>query len=223
MTILYMSVPLVKKGVNLLTNNKRVYTVEEIQAILGVSKNTTYALVKSGVFHSVKVGGQYRISKKSFDEWLDNIGIASDVYHNDLEVLYLDKKSISVPEMRRILGLGKTESYWLIKKGYFKTIMLFGKIRVMTDSFEEWYANQFHYKKTDGTPPGQNWRHTMSIRETADILGIAPTTVYSLIGKNLFTVLTVSGKKRIEKKSFEEWYANQSKYHNDDKEVIDDV
>ena len=27
----------------------------------------------------------------------------------------------------------------------------------------------------------------------------------------------------IEKKSFEEWYANQSKYHNDDKEVIDDV
>jgi len=36
-------------------------------------------------------------------------------------------------------------------------------------------------------------------------------------------VLTVSGKKRIEKKSFEEWYANQSKYHNDDKEVIDDV
>lgn len=53
MTILYMSVPLVKKGVNLLTNNKRVYTVEEIQAILGVSKNTTYALVKSGVFHSV--------------------------------------------------------------------------------------------------------------------------------------------------------------------------
>lgn len=47
MTILYMSVPLVKNGVNLLTNNKRVYTVEEIQAILGVSKNTTYALVKS--------------------------------------------------------------------------------------------------------------------------------------------------------------------------------
>lgn len=63
----------------------------------------------------------------------------------------MDKKSISVPEMRRILGLGKTESYWLIKKGYFKTIMLFGKIRVMTDSFEEWYANQFHYKKTDGS------------------------------------------------------------------------
>lgn len=135
----------------------------------------------------------------------------------------MDKKSMSVPEMRRLLGLGKTDSYWLIKKGYFKTIILFGKMRVMVDSFEEWYANQFHYKKVDGSPPGQNWRHTMSIRETADILGIAPTTVYSLIDKELFIVLTVSGKKRIDKKSFEEWYANQSKYHRHDKEVIADV
>ena len=59
--------------------NKRFYTVEEIQAILSIGKNTAYALVKSGVFHSVKVGGQYRISKKHFDEWLDNIDIASDV------------------------------------------------------------------------------------------------------------------------------------------------
>lgn len=125
----------------------------------------------------------------------------------------LDKKSMSVPEMRRMLGLGKTESYWLIKKGWFKTIMLFGRIRVMTDSFEDWYANQFHYKKVDGTPPGQSWQHTMSIKETAQILGIAPTTVYSLIDKQLFTVLTVSGKKRIDKKSFDKWFATQNRYH----------
>ena len=46
---------------------KRVYTVDEIQDILGVSKTTTYQLIKSKVFHSVRVGGQYRISKKSFD------------------------------------------------------------------------------------------------------------------------------------------------------------
>lgn len=55
-------------------SNKRVYTVEEIEAILGISKNTAYALVKPGAFHSVKIGGQYRISKKSFDDWLDNVG-----------------------------------------------------------------------------------------------------------------------------------------------------
>ena len=59
-------------------SNKRVYTVEEIETILGISKNTAYALVKSGAFHSVKIGGQYRISKKSFDDWLDNVGADTD-------------------------------------------------------------------------------------------------------------------------------------------------
>ena len=52
---------------------KRVYTVDEIQDILGVSKTTAYNLVKSGAFHYVKVGGQFRISKKSFDRWLDEM------------------------------------------------------------------------------------------------------------------------------------------------------
>lgn len=51
---------------------KRVYTCEEVQDILGVSRTTIYQLIKSGVFHTVRVGGQYRISKKSFDKWLDN-------------------------------------------------------------------------------------------------------------------------------------------------------
>ena len=30
------------------------------------------------------------------------------------------RTSMSVLEMGRMLGLGKTESYWLIKKNYFK-------------------------------------------------------------------------------------------------------
>ena len=51
---------------------KRVYTTDEIQDILGISRTTTYQLIRSNVFHSVRVGGQYRISKKSFDKWLDS-------------------------------------------------------------------------------------------------------------------------------------------------------
>ena len=43
---------------------KRTYTVEEIAKLLGVSIN-------SNQFHSVKIGGQHRVSKKVFDEWLD--------------------------------------------------------------------------------------------------------------------------------------------------------
>lgn len=34
------------------------------------------------------------------------------------------KTSMSVPEMGKMLGLGKVESYWLVKKNYFKTIQV---------------------------------------------------------------------------------------------------
>ena len=50
---------------------KRTYTVDEIQDILGISRPTAYNLVKKKEVHSVRVGGHIRISKKSFDEWLD--------------------------------------------------------------------------------------------------------------------------------------------------------
>ena len=55
--------------------DKRTYTVDEIQDILGISRPTAYALVKRNLFRSIRIGGQIRISKKSFDEWLDEGGL----------------------------------------------------------------------------------------------------------------------------------------------------
>ena len=37
------------------------------------------------------------------------------------------KKTMSVRETGRVLGLGKTESYWLVKKGFFEVILVGGK------------------------------------------------------------------------------------------------
>ncbi len=50
---------------------KRTYTVEEIAAILNIGKAAAYDLVKSGYFRIVKIGKAIRISKRSFDLWLD--------------------------------------------------------------------------------------------------------------------------------------------------------
>lgn len=49
----------------------RCYTVEDLQIMLGISRASVYALLKRGEFRSFQIGGRYRISKKSFDEWLD--------------------------------------------------------------------------------------------------------------------------------------------------------
>ena len=50
---------------------KRCYTVKELQEILGISRPTVYELLKRNEFRWIQIGTKYRISKKSFDEWLD--------------------------------------------------------------------------------------------------------------------------------------------------------
>ena len=92
------------------------------------------------------------------------------------------KTSISVREMRQILGLNKVESYWLVHQNRFRTIVAAGRMRIMLDSFEEWYAGQFHYKKVNGEAPGSKWeKTTMSIREAAALLGLQEATLYDLL------------------------------------------
>lgn len=53
------------------TFERRVYTIEEIMCILDIGKNAAYALAKSGAFRCVKVGRHYRVSRQSFDNWLE--------------------------------------------------------------------------------------------------------------------------------------------------------
>ena len=53
---------------------KRYYTFQELQEILGVSRPTIYNLLKKKEFRWIQLDdGKYRISKKSFDDWLDNL------------------------------------------------------------------------------------------------------------------------------------------------------
>lgn len=53
------------------------------------------------------------------------------------------KTSMAVSEMRKLLGVCKTESYWILKKNEFEVRMVAGHMRVMMDSFEDWYSKQF--------------------------------------------------------------------------------
>ena len=51
---------------------KRAYSVDDIMEILDISRSSAYILIKKNLFRSVKIGNQLRISKASFDKWLDN-------------------------------------------------------------------------------------------------------------------------------------------------------
>ena len=51
----------------------RTYTVEQIAAILNIGRTTAYQLVKEEQFRIVRIGNAIRVSKKSFDEWLESL------------------------------------------------------------------------------------------------------------------------------------------------------
>ena len=50
----------------------RCYTVEDLMAMLALSRPTVYRLLKQNEFRWFKVSGAYRISKASFEAWLND-------------------------------------------------------------------------------------------------------------------------------------------------------
>ena len=56
---------------------KVVYTVKEMQEVLGISRATAYELIHVKGFPAFRVGKKILISKTGLDEWISNGGINS--------------------------------------------------------------------------------------------------------------------------------------------------
>ena len=123
------------------------------------------------------------------------------------------KKTMSVREMGRLLGLKKVESYWLVHKEYFDTVLVSGKMRVVIESFEHWYAGQVKYRKVTGEPPGEKLRQeSYSAQDMGKMLGVSEDVAYYIINRYELPTILVDYWKRVPREAFEKWYASQSKY-----------
>ena len=120
---------------------------------------------------------------------------------------------MTVHEMGDLLGIKKTDRYWLLHKGFFKTKVVLGKTWIDIASFEKWYANQIKYHKVTGEEPGKELKSwSYSVKEVADLLGVDEYLVYDLLKKNQMEAVIVDYWKRIPKESFQNWYKSQSRY-----------
>ncbi|WEK53270.1 MAG: helix-turn-helix domain-containing protein [Candidatus Cohnella colombiensis] len=48
-----------------------IMLVADIQEYLDISKTAAYDLVKSGSFHTIRIGRNFKIPKKPFVKWLE--------------------------------------------------------------------------------------------------------------------------------------------------------
>ena len=198
-----------KRVADLLNEEKQMkilqesYSVAEVQELFHITEDEARKLVKSGLFKTYCVGNVYRASKKSVEETQKTVNAM---------LTYQNNKTMTVADMKRILGLGKTAAYRLINQCQFKTYLVFGKMRIDVESFEDWYAGQFHYKKVNGERPGKKYEETIAPTTMAEVLGLPRSTSNDLMNDGLVEFIWVNGKRRILKASFEKWYASQDKY-----------
>lgn len=123
------------------------------------------------------------------------------------------QKTMSVPEMRKLLGLKKTESYWLVHRKFFKTEVIGGVMRVDLESFEKWYSNQVKHKKVNGEKPGKElMERSYSFQDAANLLGIHNSTLYEIWNKEERKTILVDFVKRIPREEFDNWYEGQNRF-----------
>lgn len=143
----------------------------------------------------------------------DLTGIREQIQQRRAEHEQTRPSTMSVTEMRKLLGIKKTDSYWLVHKNFFKTEVIGGMMRIDLVSFEKWYANQVKYKKVDGEEPGKKLRkRSYSFKEAANILGIHDCDLYDIWKKEKLEYITVDFVRRIPIDTFEKWYADQDIY-----------
>ena len=139
--------------------------------------------------------------------------IRTQIEQHQTEQEQVLRRTMSVPEMRKLLGLKKTESYWLVHRKFFKTETIGGVMRIDLESFEKWYANQVNYKKAGGEEPGKEIRKkSYSFKEAANILGIHDCDLYDIWKNEKLEYITVDFVRRIPVDIFEKWYADQDAY-----------
>ena len=139
--------------------------------------------------------------------------VTEEIQEDTVKTEQLASELFSVVEMGKLLGLKKTERYWLVHKNLFVTKFIFGRIWVVRESFEKWYSNQVKYHKVNGEEPGMELKQSSySARDIAGMLQINEGTAYEIIKHEQLETIKVDGWKRVPKEAFEEWYRSQNRY-----------
>ena len=114
------------------TPERRTYTVDDIAQILGIGRTSAYILVKEGHFKIVRIGNAIRISKRSFDKYME-------VTMDKKEKKSLpEPRTYTVEQIAAMLNIGRTTAYQLVKQKEFRIVRIGNVIRVSRKSFDEW-------------------------------------------------------------------------------------
>ena len=134
----------ITRGFDLNDVEKIAYTMEDIRKILCISESGVCRLLSKSQFPVVVAVRRKLIPIEPFNRWLsiNHPQIYAKVVKTDIKRTPSEKKSYSVPEVRRMLGIGKTSSYEFVKSGSVEVIQVNKQLRITKSSFDEWFYSQ---------------------------------------------------------------------------------
>ena len=115
-----------------------------------------------------------------------------------------------------------------LKKNKIEVIIVDHQKHIPKEAFYRWYNKQSHYRTAEDRKKDEAIiKATISMPEMAKLLGVTRSVVYSIIKnpkyKDMFEIAIVADKKRITKKSFEQFLESQDRYFLDNPEKYNDA
>lgn len=128
------------------------YSAKDIAEILGVSDDVAYYIINRYKLPTILVDYWKRVPREAFETWY-----ASQSKYRTLEDqekdAELERHSMTMPEMARLLDVPRKTVYEIMRsergRKTLQVIELAGKKRVLTRSFDIWYAGQTVYLKPE--------------------------------------------------------------------------
>ena len=158
---------------------KTVYTLAEIQDLLGIGRRGVRTLIQEGEFNVLRVGNKHLILKKEFDAWLRKFGIEE-----------LAAPPIKDPE--------STAGTWEADGPAEAQDTLAGED---AGPVEAQAALAGATIRGNGTEE----KRCYTVDDLMEMLGISRQAVYELLKRNEFRHVTAAGRYLISKKSFDNW------------------
>lgn len=130
-------------------------SVKEMSALLGISDDTAYTIIKRDQIETFEVDYWTRIRKDVFEKWYRGQTKYRTVEDQKRDKV-LEEAGYTIPEIARMLLVPRNTIYTLLdnpkNKGVFETFIVAEKKRVTKQSFEAWYQSQHRYRKLEDRP-----------------------------------------------------------------------
>ena len=166
------------------------------------------------LFNTILINGHIRIPIDSFEHWYDD-QIKYHKVDGTKTGKNLREMSYSIMEFSALLGMHESSAYALIHKNQIKTFLADGWMGISKDEFDRWYASQSRFwTKQDKERDRDLEDSSLTLPEMAELLGISRNKVYRIPERDpdILQTITVGGRKRVTRDSFELWYAGQNEY-----------